>query len=86
MGCANSSVDPSLINIRIPKKYKNKSGSISNGETISYRETGTNSNPVILIHGCSMSSVMMEPIMEMLKDNHHCIALDVRGHGYSSYK
>jgi len=33
-----------------------------------------------------MSSVMMEPIMEMLKDNHHCIALDVRGHGYSSYK
>jgi len=56
----------------------------ANGETLYY--TGEGNGPVILlIHSLGANSYMWRPIMEKLKDDYCCIAVDCRGHGKSSY-
>lgn len=56
-----------------------------NGETLNYVAEGT--GPVILlVHSLGANSYMWRPIMEKLKDEYCCIAVDCRGHGKSSYK
>ena len=40
---------------------------------------------MIILHGFTNGSVIMESVMEMLCDKYWCVAIDLRGHGYSSY-
>ena len=56
-----------------------------NGETLHYVAEGT--GPVVfLVHSLGANSYMWRPVMDRLKDEYCCIAVDCRGHGKSSYK
>src|SRR5262249_32610599 len=56
-----------------------------NGETLHYIAEGT--GPVIMfVHSLGANSYMWRPIMDKLKDEYCCIAVDCRGHGKSTYK
>ena len=54
-----------------PTKY----GKISNGETISYRETGKSKIPVIMIHGTETCSLNWEKLMVELSPDYRCVAI-----------
>lgn len=53
-------------------------------EDYAYLDIG-NGEPVLLIHGNMSSGVHYLPLIERLKDDYRCIALDLRGFGDSSY-
>ena len=56
-----------------------------NGETLHYVAEGT--GPVVmLVHSLGANSYMWRPLMDKLKGDYCCIAVDCRGHGKSSYK
>ena len=53
-----------------------------NGETLHYVAEGT--GPVVfLVHSLGANSYMWRPVMDRLKDEYSCIAVDFRGHGKS---
>jgi len=67
--------------------HTHKTVDLPNGETYAYREAGNPSKPVLLmIHNSFNSSRQFLPIFPDLKDHLRLIAVDLRGHGYSSYK
>lgn len=67
------------------KNYELKTMVLSNGETIAYREAGSGSKTVILVHGNMSSSVHFQTTMEALESEYKVYALDMRGFGDSSY-
>ena len=54
-----------------------------NGINIQYIEKGTG-YPLILIHGLSDSFLLWTPLLQEFSHQYKTIAMDVRGHGYSS--
>jgi pimeloyl-ACP methyl ester carboxylesterase len=63
-----------------------KTVDLPNGETLGYRESGTGSNVLILIHGNMTSSKHFDLFMEKFPIAYKVYALDLRGFGISSYK
>lgn len=55
----------------------------ADGTTISYTDSGTSGDPVVLVHGITESSGCWDPIVERLAGTNRVIALDLRGHGAS---
>ena len=53
-------------------------------ETIAYLDEGKGP-AVVMVHGNMSSSIHYEPLIERIKDDFRCIALDLRGFGDSSY-
>ena len=51
--------------------------------TLSYNDFGKGEVPVIFIHGFPFNKNMWQPQMEVLKETHRVIALDLRGFGNS---
>ena len=51
--------------------------------TLSYNDFGKGDLPVIFIHGFPFNKNMWQPQMEVFKDTHRVIALDLRGFGNS---
>ena len=68
---------------KIKPDYETKYAEISNGEKIGYREAGTGP-AIVLIHGGFQCSLTFEPLMKYLSVNYRCIAVCLRGSGYSS--
>lgn len=67
-------------------KFENlKRVSLSNGETLTYREEGVGEKILLLIHGNMSSSKHWDILVEKLKDKFKLIAVDMRGFGGSSY-
>lgn len=66
-------------------QYSEKSRSITvNDLTVSYIDEGSdNFTKVILIHGFPLNKLMWEKQIEILKENYHVFAYDIRGHGHS---
>lgn len=58
---------------------------LSNGETIGYREIGNGNKILVLVHGNMTSSKHFEILMEELKEDYKIYAMDLRGFGLSSY-
>ena len=52
------------------------------GNRIFYEETG-NGKPLILLHGNTVSSKMLTPIIPHFSENHHVITMDFLGCGQS---
>ena len=52
------------------------------GNTIHYVSYGEGP-PVVFVHGLGGSSNVWHGVMQAMKQHHHCIALDLRGHGRS---
>lgn len=53
-----------------------------NNITVSYIDEGpANSPTIIFIHGFPLNKMMWEKQIELLKENYHVIAYDIRGHG-----
>lgn len=53
-----------------------------NNLTVSYIDEGhANSPAIIFIHGFPLSKMMWNKQIEVLKENYHVIAYDIRGHG-----
>ncbi len=67
------------------KEYKIKKVTLSNGETIAYRETGSGEKTLMLIHGNMSSSIQFCTLMEKFSSEYKVIAPDLRGFGDSSY-
>ncbi|QBJ95748.1 alpha/beta hydrolase [Rhodococcus sp. ABRD24] len=57
----------------------------ADGTTIVYRTLGDpDSRPLVLLHGWAQSSRCWgEPVLDQFAADHHVIAVDLRGHGYS---
>ena len=53
-------------------------------ETLAYVDCGKG-DVVLMIHGNMSSSIHFEPLIERLKDDYRCVAVDLRGFGDSSY-
>jgi len=68
---------------KIKPDYETKYAEISNGEKIGYREAGTGP-AIVLIHGGFQCSLTFEPLMKYLSKDFRCIAVCLRGSGYSS--
>ncbi|MFY9175732.1 MAG: alpha/beta hydrolase [Peptococcia bacterium] len=63
-----------------------KTISLSNGETYAYREMGTGSKVLILLHGNMSSSLFFDELFEkMPEEEFKIIAPDMRGFGDSTY-
>ncbi len=62
-----------------------KSAVLQNGETIAYRETGSGSKVLVLVHGNMTSSKHWDVLMEELQDSYKMYAIDMRGFGFSTY-
>lgn len=62
-----------------------KSVSLSNGETLTYREDGAGEKTLLLIHGNMSSSKHWDILVDKLKNDFKIIAVDMRGFGGSSY-
>jgi 2-hydroxy-6-oxonona-2,4-dienedioate hydrolase len=59
---------------------------LSNGETYAYREAGDLSKePLIFLHGSGGGSRCWEPLIPELEKDFRILALDLRGHGSTSY-
>ncbi|MFW5888995.1 MAG: alpha/beta fold hydrolase [Bacillota bacterium] len=63
------------------KKYVD----LNNKEKYAYIESGKGNKNLILVHGNFSSSVYFKPLIELLPDNIHVYAMDLRGFGDSSY-
>jgi 3-oxoadipate enol-lactonase len=55
----------------------------ANGVTINYRDTGGESEPVVLIHAFPLNKEMWEPQIRALGDRFRLIAVDLKGFGES---
>lgn len=53
-----------------------------NGTTLNYRSIGEGP-PVVFVHGLGGSANVWHGVMEAMKQHHHCLAMDLRGHGRS---
>ncbi len=62
-----------------------KKVTLSNGETLSYREEGTGEKNLLRIHGNMSSSKHWDILVDELKDKYKITAVDMRGFGESSY-
>jgi len=58
---------------------------ISNGETIAYREAGTSSKVLVMVHGFLTSSLVFKEALPALSESFRVLALDLPGNGHSSY-
>ncbi len=58
---------------------------LSNNETYAYLEQGKGDKYLFLIHGNFSSSVYYKPLLELIPDDYHVFALDLRGFGDSTY-
>ena len=66
--------------------FERKTIDLRNGETYAYTELGTsNTQTLVLIHGAFASSRAFQHCFLQLSKNFHIFALDLRGHGHSSY-
>ncbi|MFC4023308.1 alpha/beta fold hydrolase [Oceanobacillus longus] len=63
-----------------------KKVTLSNGESIAYREREGGKEVVILVHGNMTSSVHWDLVIENLSPNYKVYAVDLRGFGESSYE
>lgn len=63
-----------------------KFSKLSNDETYAYLEQGKGDKYLFLIHGNFSSSVYYKPLLELLPDEYHVFALDLRGFGDSTYQ
>jgi len=68
------------------KHYPVQTLQLKNGETVAYRQAGTQGDLVVLVHGNMSSSVHFQTTMERLENDHRVYAVDLRGFGDSSYK
>ena len=66
-------------------EFPTKFAELSNGETLGYREAGESDIPLILIHGHQSSSLTFERIIKYLSPHIWCVAVCLRGFGYSTY-
>lgn len=62
-----------------------KSVTLSNGETLTYREEGLGNKVILLIHGNMSSSKHWDILVDKIKNKFKIIAVDMRGFGGSSY-
>lgn len=62
-----------------------KKVTLSNNETIAFRESGSGDRTIVLIHGNMTSSLHFDVLLERLAEDYHVIAPDMRGFGESSY-
>jgi len=69
----------------MPKEILSKSVVLPNGETMGYRETGTEGRVLLLIHGNLSSSKHWDLVMENFPEGYKIFAVDLRGFGNSSY-
>lgn len=67
------------------KEYPTHQHTLKNGETLVYRESGQGDKKVLLVHGNMSSSVHWQPLIEVLEDTCHVVAVDLRGFGDSTY-
>jgi pimeloyl-ACP methyl ester carboxylesterase len=58
---------------------------LKNGETLAYREQGSGSISVIMLHGNMTSSVHLDTFMDAISGNARVITPDLRGFGESTY-
>ena len=56
-----------------------------NNEVLAYREGGTGTRQLLLIHGNMSSSAHFDHLMDALYDDFRIFAVDLRGFGHSSY-
>lgn len=63
------------------KKYIN----LNNDEKYAYIEKGKGNKNLILVHGNFSSSIYFKPLIELLPDDIHVYAMDLRGFGDSTY-
>jgi len=56
---------------------------LHDGRTLAWREAGQG-QPLVLVHGWSMSSAVFIETLEALSVHYRVLAPDLRGHGYSS--
>lgn len=56
-----------------------------NGESLSYIEMGQGNKVIIALHGTHFTSQYFKPLFEKLKDDYKLYAIDLRGHGDSTY-
>lgn len=68
--------------------YEIRKQTLSNGETISYREAGEDIKKptLLLIHGNQSSSLFFEFLMRRFELKAHIYAIDLAGFGYSTYQ
>lgn len=66
------------------KEFEFKKMDIGN-EILAYREGGTGTRTLLLIHGNMSSSAHFDKLMEALHDDFKIYAVDLRGFGHSSY-
>lgn len=70
----------------MPDLYQIKKVNLINGETLGYREAGSDNRPVmVLLHGNMTSSKHMEILMEQMEGSYKLYAVDMRGFGTSTY-
>ncbi len=55
----------------------------SDQTSISYSDHGGGGHPVLLVHGITESAETWDPVVELLRDDHRLITMDLRGHGKS---
>lgn len=58
---------------------------LNNDEKYAYLEKGKGNRNLILVHGNFSSSVYFKPLIELLPDDIHVYAMDLRGFGDSTY-
>ncbi|MBO9129192.1 alpha/beta hydrolase [Bacillus sp. 165] len=62
-----------------------KSVTLSNGETLAYREAGEGTNILLLVHGNMTSSKHWDVLIDKLEKDYKIYAVDLRGFGESTY-
>lgn len=62
-----------------------KKVSLSNGETLGYRERSGGDKVVLLVHGNMISSKHWDVVMENFHPSYKVVAVDLRGFGISTY-
>ncbi|MGB7594889.1 MAG: alpha/beta hydrolase [Erysipelotrichaceae bacterium] len=67
------------------KHYPVQTVTLPNGETVAYRQAGTQGEMLVLVHGNMSSSVHFQTTMERLENEFRVYAVDLRGFGDSSY-
>lgn len=58
---------------------------VVDGVRVHYREWGSAGPAVVLVHGFAESTVSWQPVAELLAVDHHVVALDLAGFGYTDY-
>lgn len=67
------------------KQYPVQTLTLTNGESVAYRQAGTTGSVIVLVHGNMSSSVHFQTTMERLENEFRVYAVDLRGFGDSSY-